>query len=672
MGHVGTRLHRAEVPSGYSPPWVVTASRNHLGYLGSGEKALLKTRPKLVNTKGVFDKHPAQGSEEDYMQYWYASRNKPASWLMSVMALTLILGIACGSAAQSPEAPEEPAQPVAPAAAEPAAAAPASSGASAPAAAAAPTAIPQQAAEPAQAMAEVADTTLTVMVGGWGGRFLPIHGTNCHNYFNIVHDFLVRSDENREYIPGMAESWKVSEDGLTWTVSIRDDGKFHDGRAVTAEDIYFNWLQQFGPGVQEVATSGSARRASQNVEKIELISDTEVSLTHINADSGFLGFISDTDGACQGVVTPGWELDKIHDESLIVSYDKEPVGAGIMSLVRHVQEEVMSFDRFDDYYYEDRRVPFRTLDLRKVSEEATRASALRAGEADIGPVSFDTKEQVVAGGGKIIVGQEGTYLRVILLGCYVPEIPCADKGVRQALSYAIDKEQMRDELWGGPEVMQVKGWASVTPGTIGYEPDLDPFPYDPDKARELLAAAGYKTPTNPDGRDFGTLVVNTWVSRAVPFLPESAQIAADFWNKELGIDAQVRVGDETNLKKETGAKGPLHGQVLWRDNETRRDSASISRSAYGTPPTASAKGSYVSEDPDIVQMVRNAMAVFDPEERHTTWHAVYQRMKDEQYELGIGYVNIQWGVSARVEDWKPLPQAFYPSALHTVVLTSGQ
>ena len=155
-------------------------------------------------------------------------------------------------------------------------------------------------------MAEVADTTLTVMVGGWGGRFLPIHGTNCHNYFNIVHDFLVRSDENREYIPGMAEAWKVSEDGMTWTVTIRDDGKFHDGRAVTAEDIYFNWLQQFGPGVQEVATSGSARRASQNVDKIELISDTEVSLTHINADSGFLGFISDTDGACQGVVTPGW------------------------------------------------------------------------------------------------------------------------------------------------------------------------------------------------------------------------------------------------------------------------------------------------------------------------------------------------------------------------------
>ena len=589
------------------------------------------------------------------MEHLDSPKVKFVRWLIPALALVLVLSVACGStAAPQPAAPE---------------AAPAQVQVQD-----APTAVPQpmEKSDAAMEQPEIANTTLTVMVGGWGGRFLPIHGTNCHNYFNIVHDFVVRTDQDREYIPGMATDWGVSPDGYTWTFNIRDNGYFHDGKKVSAEDVYFTWLQQFGPGAQEVATSGSARRMAQSVETIELISATEVSITHSNVDSGYLGFVSDSDGACQGAVLPSWDLDKIHDEALIVGYDKNPNGAGIMALTNHVQEEVMSFERFDDYYYEDKRVPFEFLDLRKVSEEATRAAALRAGEADIAPVSLDTKSQVEAGGGKIIVGREATYLRILLLGCYVPEVPCSDKRVRQALAYSLDKEQMRDELWGGEEVLQIKGWAVVTPSTVGYEPDLDPFPFDPDKARELLAAAGYKTPTNPDGKDFGKLIVNTWVSRAIPFLPESAQLAAEYWSNELGLDAEVRVGDETNLKKETGAKGPLHGQIVWRDNEARRDAAAISRSAYATPPTDTAKGSYISEDPEIVQIVRDAMAIFDPAERHEAWHDVFVRMKDEQYELGIGYINIQWGVAARVEDWQPLPLAFYPSALHTVVLDTAK
>ena len=165
-----------------------------------------------------------------------------------------------------------------------------------------------------------------------------------------------------------------------------------------------------------------------------------------------------------------------------------------------------------------------------------------------------------------------------------PISPAAISGSATHLAYALDKELMRDSLYGA-EVMELKGWAAVTPSTIGYSPDLDPFPYDPDKARQLLAEAGYKTPDNPSGKDFDTLVINTWVSSVFPFLPESAQLAADMWNKELGIDVELRVGEETSLKKAHRA-GDLHGTVLWRDNETRLDAASISRSSYGNPTTS--------------------------------------------------------------------------------------
>jgi peptide/nickel transport system substrate-binding protein len=160
----------------------------------------------------------------------------------------------------------------------------------------------------------------------------------------------------------------------------------------------------------------------------------------------------------------------------------------------------MGFERFDDDYYqpkyglpEDRRVNFTSLDLHLVPEEATRVAAMRAGETDIAPVSLASKEQVEKGDGRIVFGQEGSYFRVSMYGCWAdaelefPGFPCQDRRVRQALDYAIDKELMRDTLFGGPEVMVVKGWGIVNPSTIGYSPELDPYPFDPDKARQLLA-----------------------------------------------------------------------------------------------------------------------------------------------------------------------------------------
>jgi peptide/nickel transport system substrate-binding protein len=336
-----------------------------------------------------------------------------------------------------------------------------------------------------------------------------------------------------------------------------------------------------------------------------------------------------------------------------------------MKLVNHIQAEVMEFERFDDYYYqpdnglpEDRRVKFWALDLRLVPEEATRVAAIRSGEADIAPASLATRDQIEAGGGRLVFGPEGIYLRIMLQGCYKPEFPCSKKAVRQALDYAIDKDLLRDQLFGGPEVFQVKGWAHITPSTIGYSPDLDPWPFDPEKARQLLAEAGH-----PGGEGFGKLIVNTWVSTAMPFLPESAQLAADFWRNELGLDVEVKVGDEAALKAAT-LSGDLHGQVLWRDNEASLDKSSTYRSSYATPE----HGSRLHEDPELFALAQQTLAVTDPSKRDEAFNILNKRAREESYELGIGYINIPWAVGPRVAEWQPWPLAFYPSNLHGIVL----
>ena len=219
---------------------------------------------------------------------------------------------------------------------------------------------------------------------------------------------------------------------------------------------------------------------------------------------------------------------------------------------------------------------FETLDILLVPEEATRAAAIQAGSADVAILSLQTRGQVEDGGGRLIFGEQGVYWWVFFPHQYVDpaSTPFSNKNIRKALSYAFDKELLMDRLYGGSEVAVAKGWGAVTPNTIGYSPDLDPLPFDPDKARQLLADEGY-----PNGEGFGKVIINTWVSRVLPFLPESALVAADFWEKELNLDVTVNVGDETSLMRAWVA-GDLQGQILWRDSEARIDAAGIIRAVY--------------------------------------------------------------------------------------------
>jgi peptide/nickel transport system substrate-binding protein len=336
-----------------------------------------------------------------------------------------------------------------------------------------------------------------------------------------------------------------------------------------------------------------------------------------------------------------------------------------MKLKRHVPQSTMEFERFDDFYFQskngftqDRRVNFRSLDLKLIPEEATRVAALRAKEADIAPISLATRKQLEGSGGRIVFGPEGFYISMDFRGAWNADVPFSKKPVRQALAYALDLKVFQNQLFGA-EVFVPKGWSFATPSSLGYSPELDPFPYDPVKARQLLSDAGY-----PGGKGFGQLKINTWISTAAPFLPESAQLAADMWKKELGLDAVVVIGDQANIQKIRNTEGGLRGEVRWHDNEARRDGASIIRSSHGTL----TNGARAHEDPALYKLVDETQAVIDPAAKPAAFNKLYKALREEQYYIGVGYVNVPWGVGPRVVQWTPTPLASYPSGLHTVVL----
>ena len=501
------------------------------------------------------------------------------------------------------------------------------------------------------------------MTGGWGNeRYDYTFGVGGGNYYaRFLHGFLIAANEKAQLQPGIASVWGMSADGKTFTFTIRGGGKFHDGTEVTANDVLWSLRHTIGPQANDYAPTPQS--LPRIMERIEQTAPDRVSLTTKVPAPDFPATISEAGSGWYGVYPKRATLHDLNEEA---AYDGNPIGAGPMKLVRHVPGAVMTFERFEDYYYqpknglpEDRSVRFRSLDLRRVPEEATRVAAMRAGEADIAPVSLLARKQVEAGGGRLVFGQEGVYFNIKQLGCWKLQFPCHDKRVRQALNYAIYKELMRDRLYGGPVVMQVKGWTGVTPSTIGYSPNLDPFPFDPVKARQLLAEAGY-----PGGKGFGKLVINTWVSTSLPFMPESAQLAADNWRRELGLDLEVKVWDEAALTKASTLTADLYGQILWRDYQTRVDAASTLQASYGF---LDAPGR-VHNDPELFALVNATLAVIDPVAREGSFNQLYRRLRDESYELGIGYLNISWAVGPRISAWQPWPLAFYPTNLHGIIL----
>ena len=599
----------------------------------------------------------------------HCSRN-PKVILLTPLLIVLVFIISCGGSAA-------PAAPAAAAPAAPAAAAPAAPAAAAPAAPAA--------AAPAVKSAAVETTSpkvnpgkVILMAGSFGAeRFDYTWGSTPADPGRSRHAYLVENDvegPSLTIIPGIATAWEFSDDLKSVTFTVREGVLFNDGTEVEVEDVLWTLQHHIGPQAPDYAHGSLSLRYGREMENIEL--GPGPNQVTVNSKKPIPEFVSYGAGGTAGSsltrVMP--KRDSFNDEAAALAYDKNPVTPSAIKLVSHSLGEKMVFERFDDHYFqpangfhEDRRLQFRTMEFVLAPDESTRIAAIRGGEADMGRVGLAARGQIEAGGGRLIFSPEGRAFQVQTWGCHLPEIPCHDKQVRQALAYALDINQMQNELYGGPEVMQALGHWLVTPSTIGYTEDLAPYPFDPAKARELLTAAGYKNPDNPGGKDFGKLIVDTYLSPYIPLLVESAQLAGEYWETELGIEVEVRQQDKAGLSKAKVADPrAFDGHMMWGGNDTRPDAAGITKLYYlNRDPDA---GYFQHADSQIWDLGDEAMALIGRPEAESVFNSYYKMLQDEAYYIGVGYINIPWGVGPRIATWEPYPLSMPASGFHTITL----
>ena len=289
-----------------------------------------------------------------------------------------------------------------------------------------------------------------------------------------LHDALVKPMPGGLMTPSLAESWSEAKDHLSYTFVLRKGVRFHNGDPLTAEDVKFSWDRYKG---------ASATLLKSKVRDVEIVNPGTVRFVLREPWPDFITFYGTTASGA-GWIVPKKYVEKVGDDG----FKAAPVGAGPYKVVSFKPGVELVLEAFDAYW---RKAPsVKRLVMRSMPEEATRAAALRNGEVDIaylltGPTADSIRKQ---SGFRLAAPLVSGAFWIELPEQWDPRSPWADPRVRLAASHAIDRP--------GINQAEMLGFGRLTgnmiPRIFQFALAMEPHPYDPARAKKLLADAGLR------------------------------------------------------------------------------------------------------------------------------------------------------------------------------------
>jgi peptide/nickel transport system substrate-binding protein len=424
-----------------------------------------------------------------------------------------------------------------------------------------------------------------------------------------LHDALVRPYPGQKMGPSLAESWTESPDGTIYEFKLRPGLTFHNGDPVTTEDVKFSFERYRGAG---------AKVLKDHVREVEIV-DPRVVRFHLQAPwPDFMTFYGTTASAA-GIVVPKKYLTQVGDDG----FKKHPIGAGPYKFVSHNPGIEVVLEADPRYW---RRVPnVKTLVLKSVPEATTRAVMVKTGEADIG-VALDgpDAEGLQREGIPIVASKHASIFWIEFTQQWDPKSPWHDQRLRLAVNYALDRKRINEAACLGfcPPA------GVIVPRVMNFALQVEPLPYDPEKAKRLLAEAGY--PRGLDGGDFA----------AIPGFPTVAEAAVNDLNA-VGINVRLRQMERAAFYaawQEKKLRGLFMTAVGNSGNAASRvESFMQSKGAY-------AYGGY----PDIDALFEQQASERDPERREALLHQIQQLTIDRTMYAPIMDLRTLNGIGPRI------------------------
>lgn len=332
-----------------------------------------------------------------------------------------------------------------------------------------------------------------------------------------IYDTLLYSNEDMELDAGLAESWEPVDD-TTWEFKLRDGVKFHNDEELTASDVKFS--------LERMMDSGEVAHIIEAVSSIEAPDDKTVIIKTTEPFAPILSHLAHTAASIlnEKAVTEGGD-----------SYANNPVGTGAYKFVSQDVGDKVTLERFDDHY----RGPadIKHLEFRNVPEGTNRVIGLETGEIDIGyEIEPIDRERVREEDNLELI--ETPSLSTAYIGFNTEKEPFNDPKVRQALNYAVNVEEVIDVVLEGAGK---RATGPINDKVFAYDDELEGYPYDPEKAKELLAEAGY-----PDGFD-----TTLWTNDN-PVRETIAEVVQGHL-KEVGVNAEIETVEWGTYLERTAA-----------------------------------------------------------------------------------------------------------------------
>jgi peptide/nickel transport system substrate-binding protein len=403
-----------------------------------------------------------------------------------------------------------------------------------------------------------------------------------------LHDALVKPMPGNLMAPSLAESWTVSADQKTYDFKLREGLKFHNGDPFTAEDVKFSFQR-----------SKVGKVLKDRVREVEIVGPARVRFLLHEPFPDFMALYG-TMATGAGWIVPKRYVEKVGDDG----FKKQPVGLGPYRFVSYTPGVELVMEAFEGYW---RKMPaVKRLVFKSVPEPTTRAAMLKNGEVDVAYMLDVPAAQELKRDSAFRLGFSGAigvhYLD--FFDQWDPKSPWNDRRVRLAANHAIDRRALSEAETLGAS----RPTGSMAPRTFEFTLPLEPYAYDPAKAKKLLAEAGY--PNGFDGGDFYPYP---------PYFSAGESILGYFG--AVGIRMKLRTMERAAFQAAWGGK-KLHGICLctmanFGNAATRLADAVLSDGAY-------ARGA----DPDVDALFRQQSRETDRRKREAMLSQIQQLLYD--------------------------------------------
>jgi oligopeptide transport system substrate-binding protein len=351
--------------------------------------------------------------------------------------------------------------------------------------------------------------------------------SNSHQYVMQIFSGLLCLDDNMEPAPDIANDWKVSNGGKTYTFYLRRDVTFHDGRTVTAADFKYSWERACDP---DTGSSTAADYLSDIVGAKEMLAGEASEISGIKVRDDYTLEVTIDAPKSYFLYKLAYPTSFVVDRDNVESGDewwRKPNGTGPFTLGKWEKSNQLVLKRYGRYYGERAKVSSVIFSL----WGGVPLVLYETGQIDITGVPVIYKDKVT--------DESGSFYRELeifpefsfyYLGFDTTRPPFDDVNIRLAFTMAVDKEKLASLVYRG---MVEPAYGILPPGLPGYGEGLKGFPFNPTRARELISESGYGDISNLPPITLTTAGYGGIVSQEL-------EAIVDQWRQNLGVEVAVR------------------------------------------------------------------------------------------------------------------------------------